>query len=53
MLIDDIGNALCLRADLHATYDAGQWVIVPKVGAIDSAEATPSTTLVFHLLEES
>lgn len=32
-VIDDITNAIALRSDLHTTFDAAKFVVVPKQDA--------------------
>jgi hypothetical protein len=46
--MDDTGNALLLRADLHTHFDAVKFVFVPKSSI--SSESTTSESFVTHLL---
>lgn len=49
-VIDDTANAVLLRGDLHALYDAHSFVFVPKIGEVYTGEAT---RIVTHLLVPS
>ena len=53
--INDAGNMLLLRSDMHKTFDALRWVIVPKTTyETDGTEkGIPKPQLVFHLIDPS
>ena len=53
--INDAGNMLLLRADMHRTFDALRWVIVPKTAykTDENEKSIPKPQLVFHPMDPS
>ena len=51
--ISDAGNMLLLRVDMHRTFDALKWIIVPKTTyeTDENGSSIFKTQLVFHLME--
>ena len=55
--MDDVSNAMLLRADLHKSFDAQKFVFVPKasrpVHGLSTTDNTPEHIFVIHLLSPS